>query len=104
MIDLIDKQFNEMVLQAKNLAVVYFWATWCGPCKLVTPVLEEIENNMSDKLQIFKVNVDSNQVTMNKYTVTNVPTLIIFKEGKVLRTVVGAISKTQLMAILSESI
>jgi len=98
--DLTDDQFDEVVLSSKDLVLVYFWATWCGPCKLVTPILEEVGAIHLNRLRIYRLNVATQRADMVRYDVRNVPTLILFKHGEFVGTKVGAITRTQLLAFL----
>ncbi len=91
-----DDSFANEVLQAPGPVLVDFWAEWCGPCKQIAPALEEISEELGEKLTIAKVDVDSNPETPNKYGVRGIPTLIIFKGGEVAATKVGALPKNKL--------
>ena len=99
-IDLADSQFDELVLGSKVPVLAYFWATWCGPCKLVGPVLEEVRTIYLDDLQICRINIETERIAMVKYDVRNVPTLILFKDGEPVGVKVGAVTRTQLLAFL----
>jgi thioredoxin 1 len=95
-----DAGFEADVLQSKILVLVDFWAEWCGPCKMLGPVLESIVDDYADQLRIVKLNVDENPETPPKFGVRGIPTLILFKDGEVLDTKVGALNKSQLNAFL----
>ncbi|WP_416829102.1 thioredoxin [Ectobacillus polymachus] len=97
-----DETFSKVI--EKGLVFVDFWAPWCGPCRMVGPVLEEIDSEMSDKVQIVKVNVDENQGTAGRFGVMSIPTLILFKDGNPLGQVVGYQPKESLVEILNEYI
>jgi thioredoxin 1 len=99
-----DNDFEKDVLKADKPVVVDFWAEWCGPCKMIAPVLDEMADSHKDKLQIVKLNVDDHRQTPGKYGIRGIPTLMLFKQGKLLATKVGAVNKTQLMAFVDEHI
>ena len=93
-----ESNFDEKVVQSSSPALVDFWAEWCGPCKMLTPVLEELSKDNESKINIFKVNVDENQQLAVKFGIRSIPTLLFFKGGEVQEQVVGLKSKTDLQA------
>ncbi|WP_053213256.1 thioredoxin TrxA [Pseudomonas sp. Q12-87] len=99
-----DASFEADVLKAEGAVLVDYWAEWCGPCKMIAPVLDEIAESYKGKLTIAKLNIDENQETPPKYGVRGIPTLMLFKNGNVEATKVGALSKSQLMAFLDAAI
>ncbi len=96
-----DADFDANVLKASGAILVDFWAEWCGPCKQIGPILDEISNEMQGKLTIAKVNIDKNPETPQKYGVRGIPTLILFKDGKAVATKVGSMPKSKLVEWLA---
>jgi len=99
-----DSSFNDDVLGASGPVVVDFWAEWCGPCKQIAPALEEISSEMGDKVTIAKINIDENPETPSTYGVRGIPTLMLFKNGEVADTKVGALPKSQLMQWIEQNL
>ena len=99
-----DESFEEEVLQSERPVLIDYWAEWCGPCKMIAPVLDEIATEYSDRLKVVKLNIDDNPQTPPKYGIRGIPSLMIFKNGEVEATKVGAVSKAQLTAFLDDSI
>ncbi|MCZ2721799.1 thioredoxin TrxA [Marinomonas sp. 15G1-11] len=103
-VQITDAQFSEEVLNSDVPVLVDFWAPWCGPCKMIAPVLEDVAEDYSDRLKVVKLNVDENQETAPKYNVRGIPTLLIVKGGEVIATKVGAVSKSQLVEFVESAI
>ncbi|VVE25089.1 thioredoxin [Pandoraea aquatica] len=95
-----DASFEADVLNSDKPVLVDFWAEWCGPCKMIAPILDEVSKEYGDKLQIAKINVDDNQGVPAKFGIRGIPTLILFKNGAVAAQKVGALSKSQLTSFL----
>jgi len=99
-----DSNFNAEVLKSEIPVLVDFWATWCSPCRTMNPIVEELANEFSGRLKVTKLNVDENPSTPTQYGIRGIPTLIIFKEGKVFDQIIGAVSKARLKAIIEKAL
>lgn len=99
-----DTTFTAEVLQSPLPVLVDYWAEWCGPCRMIAPILDEVSKEYAGRLNIAKLNVDENQQTPQKYGVRGIPTLMLFKNGNIEATKVGALSKSQLTAFIDSHI
>lgn len=99
-----DANFEAEVLQAPLPVLVDYWAEWCGPCRMIAPILEEIAKEYAGRLNVAKLNVDENQQTPQKFGIRGIPTLMLFKNGNIEATKVGALSKSQLTAFIDSHI
>ena len=99
-----DGNFDDEVLQSQTPVLVDYWAEWCGPCKMIAPILDEVAKEYAGKLKVAKLNIDDNQETPAKYGIRGIPTLMLFKGGNVEATKVGALSKSQLTAFIDSNI
>ena len=102
LLHLSDKKFDEEVFQSDLPVLVDFWAPWCGPCLSIAPVVEELAKEYSGKLKVGKMNVDENPQTPSTFGIRGIPTLILFKGGKAVNQIVGAVSKNKLKALIEE--
>lgn len=99
-----DATFDAEVLQSQQPVLVDYWAEWCGPCKMIAPILDEVAKEYAGKLKVAKVNIDENQATPAKFGIRGIPTLMLFKNGNVEATKVGALSKSQLAAFIDSNL
>lgn len=99
-----DASFQADVLESAQPVLVDYWAEWCGPCKMISPILDEIATEYAGKLKVAKVNIDDNQETPAKYGIRGIPTLMVFKNGNIEATKVGALSKSQLAAFIDSAL
>lgn len=99
-----DSTFEVDVIKSEKPVLLDFWAEWCGPCKMIAPLLDEISLEYQDKLSVAKINIDENQNTPQKYAVRSIPTLMLFRDGNVLAQKMGALSKSQLVEFLESNL
>lgn len=104
MIELKESNFNQIIKENSKLIAVDFWATWCGPCKMLAPILEEISDEMSTSIILGKVNVDENPNLARQNKITNIPTVIIYKNGEIIDKVVGLKSKDEMINLFNKHI
>ncbi|GKX57298.1 thioredoxin-1 [Leminorella grimontii] len=103
-IHLTDSSFESDVLKAEGPVLVDFWAEWCGPCKMIAPILDDIASEYEGRLTVAKLNIDENPATAPQFGIRGIPTLLLFKDGAVAATKVGALSKSQLKEFLDNSL
>ncbi len=98
-----DSSFEQDVLKASKPVLVDYWAEWCGPCRMIAPILDEVSNEYHERLTVAKLDVDANQATSIKYGIRGVPTLMLFKDGNVVASHVGSLTKSQLTAFIDSN-
>jgi thioredoxin 1 len=103
-ITITDENFDEEVIKSDKPVLIDFWATWCGPCKMIAPIVEELVDEYEGKAKIGKLDVDNNQQTAIKFGVRSIPTILIFKDGKLKDTIIGAVPKGQIVQRLNTAI
>ncbi len=99
-----DADFDKEVLQSSIPVLVDFWAPWCGPCRIIAPIVEEIAEELNGKVKVCKMNVDENPVTPGRYAIRAIPTLIIFKNGEPVEVIVGAVSKATILNAINKAL
>jgi thioredoxin 1 len=99
-----DEQFDTEVLKSEVPVLVDFWATWCGPCRLITPIIEELQGEFTGRAKMFKLDVDNNQKTAMQYGIRSIPTILIFKGGQVVDSIIGAVPRQQIESRLKEHV
>jgi thioredoxin 1 len=99
-----DDSFEDEVLKSPQPVLVDYWADWCGPCKMIAPVLDEIAKDYAGRLKVAKLNIDENQATPPRYGIRGIPTLMLFRKGEVEATKIGAVSKSQLTAFIDSNL
>ena len=103
-VNVTDENFDDKVIKAQKPVIVDFWAEWCGPCKMIGPVLEELSTELDNKIKIVKVNVDENNQTAVKFSIRSIPTLMMIKGGEVQAQHIGAASKSQIKEFINKNI
>ena len=103
-VELSDSTFEDQVIKSETPVLVDFWASWCGPCRMLASVVEDIASSYAGRLKVGKVNVDENQEITMKYGIRSIPTLILFKDGKAVEQIIGAVPKSEIERILKKSL
>ena len=103
-LEITDQNFESDVLQSKTPVVIDFWAEWCGPCKTIAPVIDELADEYLGKVKFGKVNVDFNQQTAMKYGIRSIPSLLIFKDGSIVNQIIGSVPKDSIVKLLVETV
>ncbi|MDL1975700.1 MAG: thioredoxin [Deltaproteobacteria bacterium] len=101
-LEITDNNFETEIIQNERPALVDFWAAWCGPCRMISPVVEELAVEYGDRINFFKCDVDANPVTPSRYSIRSIPTLIIFRGGKVVEQIIGAVPRDNVEAALKK--
>ncbi len=104
LIHVTDKNFSSEVLQSEIPVLVDFWAAWCGPCRAISPIVDELAREFGGRVKITKLNIEENPITPSQYGVRGIPTLILFKEGKVFDQIVGSVPKARLKAMIEKAL
>jgi len=99
-----DRDFSSEVLQSDIPVLVDFWATWCGPCQAISPIVEELAKEFLGRIKVAKLNVDENPITPSQYGIRGIPTLILFKDGKIFDQIIGSVPKSRLKAMLEKAL
>ena len=99
-----DENFEQEVIESDKAVLIDFWAVWCGPCRIIAPIVEELANEYEGKAKIGKLDVDNNQQTAIRYGVRSIPTLLIFKDGKIKETIIGTVPKNQIVQKLNAAV
>ncbi|HEX9830617.1 MAG TPA: thioredoxin [Thermodesulfobacteriota bacterium] len=103
-VELSDSTFQDEVIKSETPVLVDFWASWCGPCRMLAPVVEDIASSYAGRLKVGKVNVDENQEITMKYGIRSIPTLILFKDGKAVEQIIGAVPKSEIERVLKRAL
>lgn len=104
LLQITDASFEEEILKSELPVLVDFWAPWCGPCRMITPIVEELASEYEGKIKVVKMNVDENQATPTKYGIRGIPTVILFKGGEVAEQIVGAVPKAKIASMVENNL
>lgn len=101
-VEISDSTFDSEVIKSNTPVLVDFWAPWCGPCRILAPIIKEISDSYSGRIKVGKLNVDENQLTTMKYGIRSIPTLIVFKDGNALEQIIGAVPKSEIERLINK--